>query len=128
MAPNICPSRINARAFFMAPATAADFASSFNGPTLTVTGSSGISVSGTISFAGRRITRPYSIKLALATAVAAASASDARRLTTVMEKLLEELSFSAPERRGEKVTVDAAMVEERLAGVVEDADVARFIL
>jgi ATP-dependent HslUV protease ATP-binding subunit HslU len=52
----------------------------------------------------------------------------ARRLATVMEKLLEELSFSAPERRGEKVIVDARMVEERLAGILQDADVTRFIL
>jgi len=52
----------------------------------------------------------------------------ARRLATVMEKLLEELSFTAPERRGERVTVTAATVEERLAGIVQDADVARFIL
>jgi len=52
----------------------------------------------------------------------------ARRLMTVMELLLEELSFEAPERSGEKVVVDAKMVEERLSGVVEDADVAKFIL
>jgi ATP-dependent HslUV protease ATP-binding subunit HslU len=52
----------------------------------------------------------------------------ARRLATVMEKLLEELSFNAPERRGEKVVVDRKMVDERLAGIVEDADVAKFIL
>ena len=52
----------------------------------------------------------------------------ARRLATVMEKLLEELSFSAPERRGQQVTVDEQMVNERLAGIIEDADVARFIL
>jgi ATP-dependent HslUV protease ATP-binding subunit HslU len=52
----------------------------------------------------------------------------ARRLMTVMERLLEELSFSAPERGGESVVVDATMVEERLAGVIEDADVAKFIL
>ena len=52
----------------------------------------------------------------------------ARRLSTVMEKLLEELSFNASERRGDKVVVDRKMVDERLAGIVEDADVARFIL
>jgi ATP-dependent HslUV protease ATP-binding subunit HslU len=52
----------------------------------------------------------------------------ARRLMTVMERLLEELSFDAPERKGEKVVVDVAMVEERLSGVVEDADVVKFIL
>ncbi len=52
----------------------------------------------------------------------------ARRLMTVMEHLLEELSFTAPEIKGSKVVVDTAMVEERLAGIVEDADVARFIL
>ncbi len=52
----------------------------------------------------------------------------ARRLATVMEHLLEDLSFEAPERKGQKVVVDVAMVEERLAGVIEDADVAKFIL
>ncbi len=52
----------------------------------------------------------------------------ARRLMTVMEHLLEDLSFEASERAGDTVTVDIAMVEERLANLVENADIARFIL
>jgi len=52
----------------------------------------------------------------------------ARRLYTVMEKVLEELSFDAPERSGEKVTIDAKLVHERLAGICEKEDVSRFIL
>ncbi|HOX04982.1 MAG TPA: ATP-dependent protease ATPase subunit HslU [Planctomycetota bacterium] len=63
-----------------------------------------------------------------AEANARAQNTGARRLATVMEKLLEDLSFDASERSGEKVVVDRRMVDERLAGIVEDADVTRFIL
>ncbi|MDX2437591.1 MAG: ATP-dependent protease ATPase subunit HslU [Acidobacteriota bacterium] len=52
----------------------------------------------------------------------------ARRLHTVLERLLEELSFSAPDRAGEAVEVDADMVRERLADLVGDRDLARYIL
>jgi len=52
----------------------------------------------------------------------------ARRLHTVLERILEELSFSAPERAGEAVEVDAEMVRERLADLVGDRDLARYIL
>jgi ATP-dependent HslUV protease ATP-binding subunit HslU len=52
----------------------------------------------------------------------------ARRLMTVMERLLEDLSFEASERSGDTVTVDVAMVEDRLANLIENADIARFIL
>jgi ATP-dependent HslUV protease ATP-binding subunit HslU len=52
----------------------------------------------------------------------------ARRLHTVMEKLLEELSFQAPEVTNPHVTVDAAFVRERLAAIVADQDLSRFIL
>jgi len=52
----------------------------------------------------------------------------ARRLQTVMEKLLEELSFDAEERTGETVTIDAAYVRERLAGLAGDADLSKYIL
>jgi len=52
----------------------------------------------------------------------------ARRLQTVMEKLLEELSFEAEDRAGETVTVDAAYVSERLAGLAGDADLSKYIL
>ena len=52
----------------------------------------------------------------------------ARRLHTVMERLLEELLFTAPERGGEKVKVDAGYVRDALADVLEDQDLARYIL
>jgi ATP-dependent HslUV protease ATP-binding subunit HslU len=52
----------------------------------------------------------------------------ARRLHTVMERLLEPESFSAPERRGERLTVTAALVRQRLEPVIKDDDLARYIL
>lgn len=52
----------------------------------------------------------------------------ARRLTTVMERVMEDLSFEAPNRRGETVRIDKAYVETRLADLGEDADLSRFIL
>jgi ATP-dependent HslUV protease ATP-binding subunit HslU len=52
----------------------------------------------------------------------------ARRLHTLLENLLEEISFSAPERSGDHLRVDAAMVRERLALKVENHDLSRYIL
>jgi ATP-dependent HslUV protease ATP-binding subunit HslU len=52
----------------------------------------------------------------------------ARRLQTVMEKLVEDLSFEAEDRAGETVTIDAAYVRERLAGLAQDSDLSRYIL
>ncbi len=52
----------------------------------------------------------------------------ARRLQTVMEKLLEELSFEAEDRSGETVEVDEAYVRERLAGLAKDTDLSKYIL
>ncbi len=52
----------------------------------------------------------------------------ARRLQTVMEKLLEELSFEAEDRGGQTVTVDAAYVQQRLAGLAKDTDLSKYIL
>jgi ATP-dependent HslUV protease ATP-binding subunit HslU len=52
----------------------------------------------------------------------------ARRLHTVMEKLLEEISFDAPERSGEVVTLTGEWVREQLAELVADRDLARYIL
>jgi ATP-dependent HslUV protease ATP-binding subunit HslU len=52
----------------------------------------------------------------------------ARRLQTIMEKLLEDLLFSAPEIAGQDITVPAAYVEEKLADIVRDVDVSRYIL
>ena len=52
----------------------------------------------------------------------------ARRLHTVMEKLLEEVSFTAPDRGGETVRIDAAFVHERVGELAKDTDLSRFIL
>lgn len=52
----------------------------------------------------------------------------ARRLHTVMEKLLEELSFSADELSGQTVTITPNYVEERLSNIVKDQDLSRYIL
>ncbi len=52
----------------------------------------------------------------------------ARRLHTIMERLLEEISFRAPEMSGENVEIDAAYVRERLTDIVEDLDLSRYIL
>ncbi|TRW14324.1 ATP-dependent protease ATPase subunit HslU [Glacieibacterium frigidum] len=52
----------------------------------------------------------------------------ARRLQTIMEKLLESVSFDASERRGETVTVDAAYVERELGSIARDTDLSKFIL
>ena len=52
----------------------------------------------------------------------------ARRLQTIMEKLLEEISFSAPERRNEKVVIDAEYVDRKLRDIVKDEDLSRYIL
>ena len=52
----------------------------------------------------------------------------ARRLYTVMEKLLEDLSFNAHNREGETFTVDAAYVDQRLKGLAASEDLARYVL
>jgi len=52
----------------------------------------------------------------------------ARRLQTIMERLLEELSFEAPEMKMGKVTINAAYVRERLEEVAGDEDLSKFIL
>ena len=52
----------------------------------------------------------------------------ARRLHTVMERLLEEISFEADMHQGETITVTKAMVEEKVGNVVEDEDTTRYIL
>ncbi len=52
----------------------------------------------------------------------------ARRLHTVMERLLDDLLFSAPEISGQEVVVTRPYVEERLGGIVKDADLSRYIL
>jgi ATP-dependent HslUV protease ATP-binding subunit HslU len=52
----------------------------------------------------------------------------ARRLATVMEKVMEDISFDADARRGETVLIDRDYVASRLAGIVEDPDLSRYIL
>ena len=52
----------------------------------------------------------------------------ARRLATVLEKLLEEISFTASDRPGAEITVDAAYVRERVAPLAAKGDLSRFIL
>ena len=52
----------------------------------------------------------------------------ARRLYTVMERVFEELSFTAPDRSGETVTVDAAFVENNIGELAKSADLSRYVL
>ncbi|MGL4319453.1 MAG: ATP-dependent protease ATPase subunit HslU [Paracoccaceae bacterium] len=52
----------------------------------------------------------------------------ARRLYTVMERVFEELSFTAPDRSGEAVTVDEGFVEKNLGELARSADIARYVL
>ena len=52
----------------------------------------------------------------------------ARRLQTVMERLLEDVSFTAPDRAGETLTIDADYVRETVADLAKDADLSKFIL
>ena len=52
----------------------------------------------------------------------------ARRLHTVMERLLEEISFTATDRAGEVITIDAAYVSRTVAGLAKNADLSKFIL
>jgi ATP-dependent HslUV protease ATP-binding subunit HslU len=52
----------------------------------------------------------------------------ARRLYTIMEKMLEDVSFDAPSMPGKDITVDAAYVEGRLSDIIRDQDLSRYIL
>ena len=52
----------------------------------------------------------------------------ARRLQTVMERVLDEISFTAPDRNGETVQVDADYVKKHVGDLAENADLSRFIL
>ncbi len=52
----------------------------------------------------------------------------ARRLATVLERLLDEISFDAPDRAGQTVTVDAAMVDARLGELARNEDLSRYVL
>ncbi|MBT9503977.1 MAG: AAA family ATPase, partial [Burkholderiaceae bacterium] len=52
----------------------------------------------------------------------------ARRLSTVMERLLDEVSFDAPNRAGQTFTIDAAVVDGKLAELARNEDLSRYIL
>jgi ATP-dependent HslUV protease ATP-binding subunit HslU len=52
----------------------------------------------------------------------------ARRLQTIMERVLDEISFTAPDRSGEKVVVDGRFVEQNIGDLAKNADLSRFIL
>ena len=52
----------------------------------------------------------------------------ARRLQTVMERVLDEVSFTAPDRFGEAIEIDGAFVEKHIGDLAKNADLSRFIL
>ena len=52
----------------------------------------------------------------------------ARRLHTILEQLLEEISFSAPERAGEAIKIDTSFVVEKLEPLVGNKDLRRYLL
>jgi ATP-dependent HslUV protease ATP-binding subunit HslU len=52
----------------------------------------------------------------------------ARRLYTIMETLLDDISFDAPDMAGKEVVIDANYVKEKLENIVEDEDLSRYIL
>ena len=52
----------------------------------------------------------------------------ARRLQTVMERVLDDVSFTAPDRSGEQIAIDGAFVEAHVADLADNADLSRFIL
>jgi ATP-dependent HslUV protease ATP-binding subunit HslU len=52
----------------------------------------------------------------------------ARRLQTVMEKLLETVSFEAEDRQGETISVDAAYVDQQLAAIARNTDLSKYVL
>ncbi len=52
----------------------------------------------------------------------------ARRLYTILERVFEELSFTAPDRSGQSVTVDAAFVETNVGQLARSADLSRYVL
>ncbi|MFH6780828.1 MULTISPECIES: ATP-dependent protease ATPase subunit HslU [Methylobacterium] len=52
----------------------------------------------------------------------------ARRLQTVLERVLDDVSFTAPDRSGETVTIDASYVRDRVESLAQNADLSRFIL
>ncbi|RZO65094.1 MAG: ATP-dependent protease ATPase subunit HslU [Parvularculaceae bacterium] len=69
---------------------------------------------------------------ALADGAAAVNANveniGARRLATIMEKVLEELSYDAPDRHGQEMLIDASYVNDRLEKIAKDADLSKYVL
>jgi ATP-dependent HslUV protease ATP-binding subunit HslU len=52
----------------------------------------------------------------------------ARRLHTIMEKILEDISFNAPDLPKQKIVIDAKYVKEKIEGIVKDRDLSHYIL
>ena len=52
----------------------------------------------------------------------------ARRLHTIIEKILDEISFTATDRAGEKITIDKNYITKNLDNLVKDTDLSKFIL
>ena len=52
----------------------------------------------------------------------------ARRLQTVLEKVLEDISYTASDRSGETITIDAAQVKDRIGDLARNTDLSRYIL
>ena len=52
----------------------------------------------------------------------------ARRLYTIMEKILANLSFEAPDKSGQKISIDRNYVKDQIDDVIEDRDLSRYIL
>ncbi len=52
----------------------------------------------------------------------------ARRLQTIMERLVEDISFDAPDKSGQSIRIDAAYVRERIGKMADDTDLSRFVL
>ncbi|MNT62563.1 ATP-dependent protease ATPase subunit HslU [compost metagenome] len=52
----------------------------------------------------------------------------ARRLQTVMERLVEDISFEAPDKQGQTITIDAAFVAEKVGVLAADQDLSKFVL
>ena len=52
----------------------------------------------------------------------------ARRLHTIMERMLDDISFNAPDMAEQSIVIDAAYVREKIADIVKDRDLSRYIL
>ena len=52
----------------------------------------------------------------------------ARRLHTIIEKILDEISFTATDRSGEKIIIDKAYIDKNLDNLIKDTDLSKFIL